>query len=195
MPMAAGGGYPVGLEVDPPAGQSRLTVFFRMLWVLPAFIFLYVLLIVAEVMALITWFVIVITGKLPAGLGDFIANTIHVQARTSGYMLLLTGKYPPFALGPAADYPVRAEITPQYEARNRLTVFFRILMVIPHLIVLSVVGFVAEIVLFIAWIAALVTGSVPAGMHNFLVGVQRWGLRVAAYEFLLVDAYPPFGFN
>jgi hypothetical protein len=45
----------------------------------------------------------------------------------------------------------------------------------------------------IAWFAILFTGKYPAGIHEFVVGVMRWGLRVNAYAFLLItDEYPPF---
>jgi Domain of unknown function (DUF4389) len=45
----------------------------------------------------------------------------------------------------------------------------------------------------VAWFAILFTGRYPQGIHDFVVGVLRWALRVAAYAFLLVtDRYPPF---
>ena len=76
-----------------------------------------------------------------------------------------------------------------------MTVFLRILMLIPHAIALYVITLIGEIVAFISWFAALFTGSVPVGMHNFLAGWIRWQTRVGAYALLLTDEYPPFSLN
>jgi hypothetical protein len=108
---------------------------------------------------------------------------------------LLTGKYPPFAMGEDNAYPIRLLAEGQVEGRNRVTVFFRYIMLIPHVIVLYLLSIAAAVVLFISWVAALFTGSVPAGMHNFLTGVLRWQTRVGAYALLLTDQYPPFSLN
>ena len=76
--------------------------------------------------------------------------------------------------------------------RNRLTVFFRWLLAIPHLIVLTLWSIVAEIAIIIAWFAALITGRVPAGLHNFIASWLRYATHVYAYAFLLADPFPPF---
>ena len=111
------------------------------------------------------------------------------------YIYLTTGVYPPFAMGPLDSYPARLSGSGETEARNRLTVFFRIFMIIPHIIVLYLVSIAASVVLLIAWFVALFTGSVPVGLHNFLVGTVRWSTRVNLYASLLTDQYPPFSLN
>jgi Domain of unknown function (DUF4389) len=79
--------------------------------------------------------------------------------------------------------------------QSRLTVLFRIFMAIPHLAVLYIVNFALEIVAVIGWFAALFTGALPEWAHTFIAGVVRWQTRVAAYVFLLTDAYPPFSLD
>jgi hypothetical protein len=77
--------------------------------------------------------------------------------------------------------------------RSRLTVFFRLFLVIPHVIVLAfyAIGvFFAEI---IAWFAALFTGRVPLSLHDFIDGYLRYSTRVLAYAHILADPFPPFG--
>ena len=77
--------------------------------------------------------------------------------------------------------------------RSRLTVFFRLILVIPHVIVLAVYAigvFFAEI---IAWFAALFTGRVPLSLHDFIEGYVRYSARVLAYAHILADPFPPFG--
>ncbi len=76
--------------------------------------------------------------------------------------------------------------------RNRGTALIRILMVIPQYVVLFFVGIAALVIVIVGWFAALVTGRLPDFVHQFLSGVLRWELRVAAYLWLLTDEYPPF---
>ena len=125
----------------------------------------------------------------------FAVNIEHWQARYAGYAYLLTGKYPPFALGPDANYAVRMTGEGVSANRNRLTVFFRLFMIIPHVIVLYILSIGLVVVWVISWFIALFTGSVPAGMHNFMTGVLRWSTRVSNYALLFNDEYPPFSLN
>src|SRR6266700_6137730 len=77
--------------------------------------------------------------------------------------------------------------------RSRLTVFFRVLLVIPHVIMLYRLGIIMEFVLFVAWVIALVLGRLPQGMHNFIAGYVRYLSCVSAYLLLLANPWPPFG--
>jgi hypothetical protein len=76
--------------------------------------------------------------------------------------------------------------------RNRLTVFFRLLLAIPQLIVLFVWGIVAYFAVIIAWFAALIMGRVPDGLHGFLARFLRATTHVNSYVLLLADPWPPF---
>jgi hypothetical protein len=76
--------------------------------------------------------------------------------------------------------------------QSRLTVLVRIFLVIPHLIVLVVLGIAAYLVAIIGWFGALVTGRLPGFAADFLTGCLRWQTRVSAYTFLLTGEYPPF---
>jgi hypothetical protein len=91
------GGYPIDLEVDPPAKQSRLTVFFRLLLAIPAIIFARVLDYVLQIVAFFAWFVCLVLGRMPEGLRNLGAYCLSFQQQTYGYALLLTGRYPSFA--------------------------------------------------------------------------------------------------
>jgi hypothetical protein len=89
------------------------------------------------------------------------------------------------------SYPVTFEVD-YAEQRNRLTTFFRLLLVIPVAIVLYVFGIVASIAIVIAWFAILFTGRYPKGLYDFVADFNRFLARVTAYGVLLTDAYPPF---
>lgn len=79
------------------------------------------------------------------------------------------------------------------EHLSRWLIFVKWLLIIPHLIVLAVLGFVVSIVTIIAWFAILFTGKYPRGMWDFTMMVLRWSARVYAYFYLQRDEYPPFG--
>lgn len=192
--MSMAPAYPFAIEVDPAAPQSRLTVFFRIILAIPHALILYFLGIAVGVITLIAWVAILVTGKYPAGMYPFVMNVNHWQLRANAYMFLLTGVYPPFAMGPA-EYPARLSGEDTLENRNRVTTFFRLFMLIPHLIVLYLLQIAFGVVYIISWFAALFTGSVPGGMHNFMAGVLRWQTRVGLYAMLLTDQYPPFSLN
>lgn len=93
----------------------------------------------------------------------------------------------------AADrHPIGLIVTDDLQ-RTRLTVFFRILLAIPHLIVLAVWGVVVYIAAIVAWFAAVFTGRVPDGLHGFMASYLRYTTRVFGYLYLLADPFPPFG--
>lgn len=81
------------------------------------------------------------------------------------------------------------------EKRSRLTTFFRVLLVLPHMLVLAVVGIAALFALIAGWVSVVVTGRMPAGIYAFLLGVVRLGTQVTAYLMLATDAFPPFGLD
>ncbi|HXL88184.1 MAG TPA: DUF4389 domain-containing protein [Streptosporangiaceae bacterium] len=79
--------------------------------------------------------------------------------------------------------------------QSRGSVLVRIVLVIPHLIVLYLLGIAVEVVAFLGWWGALFTGRLPAFAAQFLTGYLRWLTRVFAYTCLLTDVYPPFTFD
>ena len=90
-----------------------------------------------------------------------------------------------------ASYPVTySQAEP--DSLSRWLWLFKWILLIPHLVVLTLLNFVATIVLFISWIAILITGQHPRGLWEFLLGLNRWTARVGAYYYHMTDVYPPF---
>ncbi len=89
------------------------------------------------------------------------------------------------------DHPIRLIVTDDLK-RSRLTVFFRLLLAIPHFVLLYVWGIAALVVWVIAWFAALFTKRVPEALHNFLASYLRYQVHVFAYVILVADPYPGF---
>src|SRR6266516_5911378 len=91
-----------------------------------------------------------------------------------------------------ARHPVRLVVNDDLR-RNRLTVFFRLLLAIPHLIWVTLWGLVAAMAAIANWFATLVRGQSPEGLHNFLATYLRYQTHVYAYVLLLADPFPGFG--
>lgn len=147
---------------------------------------------VAVVIGIIAWFAILFTGAYPDGLRQLVVYYLRWRVRAVAYLLLLRDEYPPFGEG---RYPVRCIIEPAVEPRDRLSVGFRIILAIPHLIALWVLGVAAALTTVGAWLAILVTGRFPQQLYTFATGVLHWTTRVEAWLLLLHDEYPPFSLH
>ena len=188
--------YPVTFDVDGPLPQGRLSVFFRVILAIPHLILSQQALSSALfVLSVFAWFTILFTGRVPASMLRLMAGLLKYETRMYAYLFLLTSAYPPFSLETEETYPARLHVDERPEGRNRLTAFFRIILAIPHFIILLFLGIALFVVVVIAWFAALFTAAVPRGLHGFIAGVVRWGARVSAYTYLVVDEYPPFSLD
>ena len=197
--MGASGTYPARLTVSDDNRIANWRALAHVFMAIPQLIVLYLLGIASQVVGVISWFVILFTGRMPAGLHNFQSMYLRYSNRTIGFAALLTEEYPPFEFETTAldqsGYPIRSDFDHQADGRNRVTVFFRMLMVIPHYVVLAFVSIAAFVVYVIAWFAVLFTGHMPVGLRDFLIGTGRWTTRVQAYFWLLTDQYPPFSLD
>jgi hypothetical protein len=189
--------YPATFGFTPPEKIANWRPLVNWFLAIPHFIVLYFLQLLSSVVAIISWFAIVFTGNLPLGLANVQMMYMRYWMRTYTFADFLREDYPPFALNalsadPGDDPPTRVDFQPEFENRNRLTVAFRIILVIPQAIVLGLLFVGAWACLVIAFFAVLFTGKWPQGLRDFVVNVLRWWLRVSAYALLLVDEYPPF---
>jgi hypothetical protein len=144
---------------------------------------------VALFLAIVSWFTLVFAGTHIVGIRQFTEFYLRWRVRALAYFMLLLDPYPPFGDAP---YPASIAVAEPKLPRDRLTIAVRILLGIPHFIVLAVLIVVWWITTVVAWFAIVITGEYPAGLYTFGVGVLRWFMRVEAYMLLLVDEYPPF---
>ena len=97
----------------------------------------------------------------------------------------------PAAPVPAPDHPVRLVVTDDLR-RNRLTVFFRLILAIPHLVWYVLWSVVAAFAILVNWVATLINGSSPEGLHKFLAAWVRYSTHLTAYLYLVADPFPGF---
>lgn len=81
------------------------------------------------------------------------------------------------------------------ERRNRLTVFFRLLLAIPHVLAMYVIGLGVGVATIVAWFAIVITGHYPRALYDFNARALQWLTRLSAYLYLQTDTFPPFGFG
>jgi hypothetical protein len=123
---------------------------------------------------------------------------LHYGAQVAAYALLVTDRYPtsdPERVGvpwPAPAHPIRLAHEPDDGRRSRLTVFFRLLLTIPHFIWLVLWGIAVFVVAVVNWIVTLVRGQSPETLHGFLAAYVRYQTHVIAYATLAANPFPGF---
>jgi hypothetical protein len=148
------------------------------------------------VVALLAWFATLARGRMPAGFRDLLVWVIGYGAQAHAYLVLLTERYPdssPALAAPAGmpPHPVRARLDDDLR-RSRLTVAFRALLVVPHLVWLTLWGVVAALAAIANWVVTLATGRPPEALHRFLSAYVRYRAHVTAFLLLAANPFPGF---
>ena len=152
---------------------------------------------VAAVCAVLGWFAILATGRMPLGLRNLGAYGLGYTAQAYAYVLLLTDRYPnsdPEALGPdwaLLPHPVRLELTDDGR-RSRLTVFFRLLLAFPHFVWLSLWTLAVLLAAIANWFVALFRGRSANSLHRFITAYVRYYAHLTAFVTLVANPFPGF---
>ena len=181
--------HPIRLVLSDDLKRTRLTVFFRLILVIPHLIWLSLWGIVVYFAIIVSWFATLFAGQTPLGLHNFIAQYMRYLTQVYGYLLFLADPYPGF-MGDRA-YPSDLEVDPP-APQNRWITGFRAILAIPAVIVAEVLGYLVTVVAIIAWFACLFTGEMPLGMRNLTAWIVRFTMQTHGYVGLLTDRYPSF---
>ncbi len=203
----------VSARLDEPL--SRWLWLVKWLLAIPHFIVLFILWLLFVVVTFIAFFAILISGRYPRGLFDFNVGVMRWWWRVSyySYDALGTDRYPPFTLADDPTYPARLDVAYPEELSRGLVLVKWWLLAIPHYLIIGLFfgglwsayasddemwrwqyggwGLIPLLVL-IAAVALLFTARYPRGIYDFVIGLNRWVLRVVAYAALMTDTYPPF---
>ncbi len=188
--------YPAMIEVRTPEHVDRWRPLVQWLAALPHLIIASAMESVTRAVTVVSWFIILFTGRLPAGLANVQVMILRYTTRAQLYAGFLTQQYPPFDFTLSSTepggYSVDLTIRPELEHRNRLTVGLRILLAIPALLFALVVAIVGVVCWLLAAVAVLITGHWPEGLRRWVLNLVRVSVRFDAYALLLTDEYPPF---
>jgi hypothetical protein len=221
--FTGGGGYPVDLEVDGPARQRRLVTLVRIILAIPVLLFAtaflsglpggpgeydesgesYAAVGIFGTVAVLAWFAILVVGRMPLGLRNLQAYGLRYVAQTFAYLFVLTDRYPDLdPAGPSSSGPehrVRLAVTDDLR-RSRLTVFFRLLLALPHVVWLVLWGIAAFFALIAMWFATLFRidggnarfSTPPQSLFRFQAAYARYTTHVQAFVALTANPFPGF---
>jgi hypothetical protein len=218
FPKFAGeeGTYPVELEVPEPVPQNRWTAAFRLILAVPALLLASafgsvgawyategpseeagISFGIVAVAAFLGWFVSLARGRMAEGLRDLIVYGVGYLAQVIAYLLLFTDRYPSSdPLRPRygqrpPDHPVRALVRDDLR-RSRLTVFFRLLLALPHVVWLALWGIVVIVVTIANWFVTLFAGRPAGALHRFVSAYVRYWVHVASFAYIVANPFPGF---
>ncbi|RST04800.1 DUF4389 domain-containing protein [Streptomyces sp. WAC07149] len=191
-PRPPDAGHPQGehlpeLDVPPPGRQRRWTVLLRLLLLLPQLIVTALLGIAAFFVTIAGWFAALVLGRLPDGVARFLGGFLAYETRVAASAMLLVDRYPPFSFE-APGHPVRIELRPG--PLNRVAVLFRLVLMIPAMIVTGLLQYGWGAVCWVFWLITLVLGRMPAPVFGAVAAVARFRMRYQAYAMMLTSAYP-----
>ena len=195
--------YPVDVRFREDASINRLWgipivgLVVREILLILHFIVFWLLGIGTAFLFLVSWIPVLLNGRQAGLVYTVVGAYLRFEVRIFSYLFLLSGRWPPFALGEVAGEDSALHID-ENQSINRLWgipligILVREIILIPHFIVLALLGIAAFILVLVSWIPVLLQGRQAGLVYTVVGGFIRYFARVYAYLMLLSGPYPPF---
>lgn len=192
MSEQATAGYPVQVSMESPRRFQRVHVLLRIgIWIVLGWLSNVGLGFVFLAGPVVTAVLVAQGGDgFHTRYGETYRKVVSFWTGLQGYLFFGTDTFPSWGQEGPVRYSYRPTGTPTVGSA-----LLRLIMVIPHAIVLFVVGILAALAGLAALVTILVDESVPMGLWKFLMGVVAWQARVFSYFLSMVEEYPPFSLD
>ena len=193
------GRHPVRLVMEYPERFSRAQAFFfgifpvGVLALIPHFFVAWLFGIAAGFINFIAFWSILITGRYPQGMWEFMRKFVQFFMRIQAYMSVRAPQYPPMT--PSGEYQWVNVVAPYPERSSRLWLFFASIAVFPVAIVNGIFSIASGFLQFLGVWTVLFTGRFPQGWWEFCRKVDQQKLRMMFFAYWLRNEYPPFGLD
>jgi hypothetical protein len=203
--------YPVKITGQLDKHLSRWLWLLKWVLVIPHVLVLIALWAGFLVLTAVAFVAILFTRRYPRAIFDYNVGVLRWTWRVSyyAYGALGTDVYPPFTLADRPDYPARMQVDYPEQLSRGLALVKWWLLALPHYVIVGIFvgggagvfgdgdvarpgGSLVGLLVLIAGVVLLVTGAYPRPIFDFVLGMNRWALRVIGYAAFMTDKYPPF---
>ncbi len=179
-------------------GIPLVGVLIRGLLLIPHYVVLAFYGIVVALLQVVMWIPVLVNGRYPEWGYSIVGGYVRWVTRVEAYLILAASAYPPLSTGGRHDVDVRwdqAQDVPRWAGIPLVGVWFRSILLIPHLIIVWFLAIAVGFLSLITWLPVLLTGSYADWAYRIVGGLIRWQNRITCYLLLMTGPYPPFSLD
>jgi hypothetical protein len=186
--------YPVSVIAEEQESYNRLLPFVKWLLALPHYVALSFLAIGSWLVALVSFFAVLFTGRYPVSLWDFMVGVRRWQVRVAAYVWLMDDRYPPFSINEREGDRVRLDAS-HPETVERWRPFVAWFLILPYLGIALLLLLLAKVCMVVSFFTIVFTGRLHDGVFEIQRNSLQWYARAISYTYWMGTVYPPFSWE